>query len=141
MHDGEVAVQRDGDEDARAEVEAKGAEEHHQTTGSIPGQPDDRGMPGDLQGHHHERDQQVRDGQVHDEHVHARFHVAVAEERDEDCQIPAGRHQKEAGISDDGHGAVIVEVKFFGQWRHVVQTLQTSGVLQAGGQGGVGRTQ
>lgn len=98
-------VETDGDEHERRQVEPEGPEEHEQTTGGVSRPPGHRHVPPDLQRHHDERDDQVGDGQVHDELVDdgSGAGPAVAPESSEDRDVPDGGDEAEDGIDDDGH--------------------------------------
>ena len=71
VSDSEVTVEADRGEDERRQVEAERAEEHEDATGDVAGVPRHRQMPADLERHHDERDEEVGDGEVHDEEVDA----------------------------------------------------------------------
>ena len=120
MSDREVAVETDGDEDERREVEAERAEEHAHATGDVASVPRHRHVPADLQRHHEERDDQVGDGEVHDEEVDARPPMTVAKQRDEHSQVAEAGDEEQYRVNDDAHQTVAIERHVVRQRRHVV---------------------
>ena len=115
VHDGDVAVQRDGDQQKGGQVEAEGPEEHADPAGDVPGLPGHRGVPDGLQRHEDEGHDQVRYGQVHNEDVDTGFEPLGSEEGDEDGEVAGGSHDEEARIGDDGHERVLRKPHLLGE--------------------------
>ena len=98
FQDGEVSVKGDADENETGQVEAEGAKKHKYAASGLTGFPRYCALPNNLQGHHNEGHQKVSYAQVHDEEIDTRLPVAVPEEGNEYCQVPACSDQKQNGV-------------------------------------------
>lgn len=87
VHDGEVPVEADGDEDEGRQVESKRPTEHHKSTGQISSLPCNSDVPHCLQGEHDEGDDQIGYREMHDEGVNTRFETPTSEQGHKDDKI------------------------------------------------------
>ena len=135
MHDGVVAVQGDGHQDERRQVEAERAPEHHDSAHEVAGLPGHRHVPDRLQRQHDEGHDQVGDGEVHDEGVHAGAKAAVAKQRDEHGEVAGRSDDEQTAVGDHRHQGVVREHHLVGEG-HVGPSTQRDG--GGGGRGGGG---
>ena len=66
-------------------------------------------MPANLQRHHDERDEEIGDGEVHNEEVDTGATVTVTKERDKDGEVAQAGDTEEHRVGDDRHEAFVVE--------------------------------
>ena len=87
VHDGGVAVEADHDQDERRRVHIERLDEHDDLAAGVSRQPLHRVEPHDVGRDVHERDQEIGDGEVHDQDIDARLVTSSPEDDDEDDDV------------------------------------------------------